>query len=68
MARGVAQAKDVSVFYYTPLSQIKEHNFCLSSDEAMGEAQAENVSVFLLHSIVTNQRTLLNLQHLDQLL
>ena len=27
-ARGVAQGKDVSVFYYTPLSQIKEHNFC----------------------------------------
>ena len=29
----------------------------------MGVAQAENVSVFLLHSIVTNQTTLLNLQH-----
>ena len=28
-ARGVGQAKDVSVFYYTHLSQIKEHNFCL---------------------------------------
>ena len=29
----------------------------------MGVAQTENVSVFLLHSIVTNQRTLPNLQH-----
>ena len=28
-ARGVAQGKDVSIFYNTPLSQIKEHNFCL---------------------------------------
>ena len=25
VARGVAQAEDVSVFYYTPLSQITEH-------------------------------------------
>ena len=29
VARGVAQADDVSVFYYTPLLHIKEHNFCL---------------------------------------
>ena len=25
VARGVAQAEDVSVFYYTPLSQVTEH-------------------------------------------
>ena len=30
MTRGVDQAKDVSFFYYyTPLSQIKKHHFCL---------------------------------------
>ena len=33
-----------------------------------GVAQAEHVSVFYLHLIVTNQRTLLNLQHIDQFL
>ena len=35
---------------------------------ARGVAQAEDVSVFLLHSTVTDHRTLHNLQHLDQLL
>ena len=30
VARGVAQAEDVSVFYYTPLSQITEHYLACS--------------------------------------
>ena len=48
--------------------QEKEAEKLDQATAARGVAQAEDVSVFLLHFTVTDHITLLNLQHLDQLL